>query len=88
MKTNQPTQAICPFPNPVLRETRVWHGDGTELILRNRAKGDVINLSTGEVRVARIADRVRLDTASATLVVGRGIFLDASYRLDRSTASC
>jgi len=51
MTSNQPTG---PFPDPIVNETRVRHGGGADLIIGDRTKNDYINLTTGEVRVARI----------------------------------
>jgi len=79
MTSNQPS---VPFPDPIVNETRVWHRDGADLIIGDLAKNDYFNMTTGEVRVARIVDGVRLDTTQATLIFGRGTF-DDSYRLVR-----
>ena len=79
MTSNQTTG---PFPDPIVNETRVRHGGGADLIIGDRTKNDYINLTTGEVRVARIVDGVRLDTTQATLIFGRGTFGD-TYRLVR-----
>ena len=79
MTSNQPTG---PFPDPIVKETRVRHGGGADFIIGDRTKNDYINLTTGEVRVARIVEGVRLDTTQATPIFGRGT-LDDSYRLVR-----
>lgn len=79
MTSKQTTEA---FPDPIVNETRVWHEDGTDLIIGDHAKNDYINLTTGEVRVARIVNGVRLDTTQATLILGRGD-IDETYRLVR-----
>lgn len=72
----------CALPKPIVRETRLRFST-TDLIVGFPTMNDYINLSTGEVHVARIINGVRVDTTRAALVVGCGIYHGGSYTLDR-----
>jgi hypothetical protein len=72
------------LPQSIVREARLLYAGGKEFELRDERREDNYNLSTGEVRVARIMQGIRYDTTRATLVVGDGEFSgNDSYRLRR-----
>lgn len=72
------------IPKPVVRESRIRRGDASDFIIVHARMGDSFNLSTGEVRVARIIGGIRYDTTQADLVFGYGEFHGyCCYRLFR-----
>lgn len=73
--TNIPASIVC--------ETRVSKLEGGEICIADPRHGDYYNLSTGEVRVARMIGGVRYDTADASLVYGAGEYFGGCYALSR-----
>lgn len=61
-------------PEPIVHETRLRRGDGSDFVIVRPRMGDKFNLSTGEVHVARVIGGVRYDTGQAALVFGYGEF--------------
>jgi len=70
-------------PRPILRETRIRFDNHRDLAVSDVQFGDRINLTTGDVRIARIVDGRRHDTTRDTLVVGVGDFDGYLYELQR-----
>jgi hypothetical protein len=78
------------IPKPIVHESRIRRGDGSDFTILRARMGDSFNLSTGEVRVARIIGGIRYDTTQADLVFGYGDFHGYCcyrlYRLYRTSA--
>lgn len=59
MKKNEIHPPVCMLPLPILRESRVRNGCGSDLIIDQAARGDRVNFTRCEIHLTCIVDGVK-----------------------------